>query len=101
MTHVGRKHGHGADELIADCQAMMTPAAVEKRHAEIAALPTVQWKGRTLYTLRCHGWTGNGPHDVNVPLVLIWSLIALDQFYCMYHAADALHRPEDVSWGLD
>lgn len=59
-----------------------------QREAEIAALPTVQWKGRTLYTLRCCGVSGKGPHDVNVPLALAWSLLSLTRFFCPYHLGD-------------
>ena len=56
------------------------------RSAEIAALPRVVWRGRTLYTLRCNGTTGKGPHDVNVPERLLWNLIELRAFVCPYHA---------------
>ena len=62
-----------------------TPREVVQREAEIAALPAVQWKGRTLYTIRCSGDTGKGPHDVNVPEVLLWSLINIGRFRCPYH----------------
>jgi hypothetical protein len=55
------------------------------RASEIAALPVVEWKGRTLHTLRCHGTTGKGPHDTNVPESLLWSLIGLRGFCCVYH----------------
>ena len=34
------------------------------------------------------GTSGKGPHDVNVPLVVVWSLISLRRFYCVYHAGD-------------
>lgn len=60
-------------------------ADAERRAREIAALPAVTWKGRTLRTIRCHGTTGKGPHDVNVPESLLWSLIGLDDFCCVYH----------------
>lgn len=59
--------------------------AALRRQAEIDALPLVQWKGRQLRTIRCHGTTGKGPHDVNVPESLLWSLISLDGFCCVYH----------------
>lgn len=55
------------------------------RAAEIAALPTVDWKGRRLYTLRCAADFGNGPHDVNVPEYVLWSLIDLRAFRCPFH----------------
>lgn len=58
----------------------------EKRYREIQRLPTVEWKGKTLYTIRCHGVTGKGPHDVNVPLPLLWVLIDLGTYRCVYHA---------------
>lgn len=89
MSAVGRKHGPGADKVIADCCAFLGPVRTAIRERAIAALPQVMWKGRTLYTLRCHGTSGKGPHDVNVPLLLVWSLIDLDRFYCVYHAGDA------------
>ena len=55
------------------------------REAAIAALPTVEWKGRTLYTLRCRGDFGKGPHLVHVAEPVLWSMIALDHFTCPYH----------------
>lgn len=88
MSHVGRKHGHGADGLIADARAYLGPEGTSRREAEIAALPTVEWKGRTLYTLRCHGVSGKGPHDVNVPVALLWHLMSFTRFLCVYHAGD-------------
>lgn len=89
MSHVGRKHGRGADAVIADCQAELGPVRTTRRQTEIEALPTVLWKGRMLYTLRCCGTSGKGPHDVHVPLAMVWSLIRLDPFYCVYHVGDA------------
>jgi hypothetical protein len=56
-----------------------------RRQAAIEALPTVQWKGRTLYTIRCHGDFGKGPHDVNVPEAILWQLISVNRFLCPYH----------------
>jgi hypothetical protein len=94
MSHVGRKHGRGADEVIAEAQADLGPARTAARQREIDALPTVPWKGRTLYTLRCHGTSGKGPHDVNVPLAMLWHLINLRRFFCVYHAADAFAREQ-------
>lgn len=55
------------------------------RASEIAALPVIEWKGRTLRTIRCHGTTGKGPHDTNVPESLLWSLIDLRGFCCVFH----------------
>lgn len=90
MSHVGRKHGRGDDAVIAEAKADMGAAWSARRDAEVAALPTVEWKGRTLYTLRCNGTSGKGPHDVNVPLALVWHLMDLQRFFCVYHAGDAL-----------
>lgn len=59
--------------------------AAVQRAAEIAALPTVQFKGRTLYTIRCCGTTGKGPHDRNVTEPVLWSLISLDYHLCPFH----------------
>jgi len=93
MTCVGRKPGRGSIEVIADCQWMLGPDRTARRIWEIAALPVVTWKGRTLRTLRCHGTSGKGPHNVNVPEALLWSLIAIDHWCCPYHAADAGWEP--------
>lgn len=59
--------------------------AIRRRQLEIARLPKVDWKGLTLFTIRCDGEFGNGPHDVNVPESLLWSLISLTNFKCPYH----------------
>jgi hypothetical protein len=63
----------------------MTPAFMLHRAREIARLPQVEWKGRRLYTIRCHGDFGKGPHDMNVPEALLWSLRSLQFFLCPYH----------------
>lgn len=89
MSHVGRKHGRGADEIIAAARAFLGPERTARREAEIASLSSVEWKGRTLYTLRCRGISGRGDHDVNVPLALVWHLLDLQRFFCVYHAGDA------------
>lgn len=65
-------------------------AEVPRRQAEIDTLPRVLWRGRVLYTLRCHGTSGKGPHDTNVPEALLWALIDLRAFRCPYHANDVL-----------
>jgi hypothetical protein len=93
MSHVGRPHGHGADKIIAEAQGYLGPARTAQRQAEIDALPSVVWKGRTLYTLRCSGTSGKGPHNVNVPLAMLWHLLSLTRFYCVYHAGDATGHP--------
>lgn len=56
-----------------------------KRAAEIAALPSKVWKGRTLYALQCHGESGRGPHVQYVHEGLLWALIELNQFICPFH----------------
>ena len=63
-------------------------AALDRQN-EINALPRVEWKGKTLRTIRCHGTSGKGPHDCNVPESMLWALIALSPFYCVYHRNDA------------
>ena len=55
------------------------------REAEIEGLPTVEWKGRILRTVRCTGTTGKGPHDYNVPEAVLWSLMDLTRFLCPFH----------------
>lgn len=60
-------------------------AAAWARAAFIGSLPIVEWKGQRLYTLRCHGTTGRGPHDVNVPEALLWTLIEPTTFRCPFH----------------
>ena len=62
------------------------PERTEERAAEIASLPTVEWRGRILRTIRCTGTTGRGPHDMHVPESLLWSLIDLGRYRCPYHA---------------
>jgi hypothetical protein len=66
-------------------RAVMGARLFRKRAAEIAALPTREWRGRTLHTLRCQGDFGRGPHDMNVPLSLLWHLIDLRRFLCAFH----------------
>jgi hypothetical protein len=89
MSHVGRKAGPAVARATAACKAELGPVGTARRQAEIDRLPVVVWKGRTLYTLRCVGTSGKGPHDVNVPEGLCWALIGLDHFRCVYHAGDA------------
>jgi hypothetical protein len=60
----------------------------ERRAREIAALPTVEWKGTTLWTIRCCGVSGRGPHDQHVPLALLWALVSLTNWHCPFHAKD-------------
>ncbi len=89
MSHVGRKHGYGMEAVIDAARDQLGPVRALAREREIAALPVVAWKGRTLYTLRCQGISGKGPHDVNVPLGMLWHLLTLQRFLCVYHAGDA------------
>ena len=67
---------------------MCGPVSTLIRESEIASLPRVEWKGKQLRTIRCHGTSGNGPHDCNVPEGLLWSLMTLKEFLCVYHAGD-------------
>ncbi len=60
--------------------------AYAQREADIAALPAVDWHGQTLRTVRCHGVTGRGEHDQNLPLVMLWSLVDLNRYRCPFHA---------------
>lgn len=104
MASIGRKQGRGADAIIADCQALLGPERTAIRQAQIDALPRVDWRGpqgtrpaRTLYTLRCHGTSGRGAHDTNVPLVLLWSLIEIRRYLCPYHTGDAWSNTWDMA----
>lgn len=96
MRHRGRTVGlHDARQLASARAAFeahtslgpqpwrLTPLG---RHAAIAALPTVEWKGRKLRTIRCNGETGKGPHNVNVPESLLWALIDIGSYRCPFHA---------------
>lgn len=89
MSHVGRKSGRGSEAAIVNCRAYLW-AAQHERERYIESLPAVTWKGLALRTLRCHGTSGEGPHDVNVPEALAWSLMHPEGFCCVYHAGD--HR---------
>lgn len=61
------------------------PDRVEQRQAEIAALPVVEWKGRTLWTVTCCGDFGRGPHQVHIPESVIWNLMDLRMLRCPFH----------------
>lgn len=89
MRHRGRTVGLHEDACLlrtrdAFVETLGTVAA-ERRQREIEALPRVLWKGRTLYMIRCEAGFGNGPHDLNVPESLLWSLLSVDHFRCAYH----------------
>lgn len=64
------------------------PLETLRRGFEIERLPRVMWKGKTLRTIRCCGTSGKGPHNCNVPEGLLWALIDLKDFLCVYHAGD-------------
>ena len=96
MSQVGRKHGTGADQVIAEAKCVLGASGTERRVRDIAALPTVEWHGRTLYTLRCQGTSGQGNHMVHVPVALAWHLTDLRWYFCPYHAGDAFGvRPSE------
>lgn len=59
--------------------------ATERRVEEIAALSRKDWKGVTVFQVRCQGDFGKGPHDVWVPEYLLWGLISPRRFYCAFH----------------
>lgn len=90
MSQVGRLGKRGTMEIKANLAAFLDACAATRRQQEIDALPTMTWKGRTLYTIRCCGVSGKGQHAVNVPELLLWSLIDLRRYFCPYHAADAM-----------
>lgn len=85
--HEDRQRAKAIGAFIEYCHAFGMPPLVALAHraSEIAALPTVEWKGRTLRTIRCHGETGRGPHDVHVPESLLWSLLDLQTYRCVFH----------------
>ena len=61
---------------------------IAARENAIRALPVVAWKGRTLYTIRCQGTSGRGPHDTNVPESTLWAVLDFRAFRCPFHAND-------------
>ena len=73
VRHLGRAWDRDGAASTAAARAAFVEGAYtlldeQAREAEIARLPTVIWRGRTLYTLRCRGeGPGRGPHLVNVP----------------------------------
>lgn len=85
--HHKRVIGLHEDAVLARTIAALWPDVDERqqRAAQIATLPAVEWKGRTLFTIRCHGDFGRGPHNLNVPESLLWSLMNLNWFLCPYH----------------
>jgi hypothetical protein len=85
MRTTGRHPTRIADRAREYFVEVCGPGRAFIRQLEINRLPTVEWKGTRLYTLRCHGKTGKGPHDHHVPEAVLWSLIDLRAFRCPYH----------------
>ena len=83
------KHEVAETRRVEDARALVVnflgERAAEERAAEIAALPCVDWRGRTLRTVRCNGTTGKGPHDYNVPESVLWHFRDIQRFVCPYH----------------
>lgn len=74
-----------ADRARAAFVAMLGEGAALERQRAIDALPVVEWRGQRLYTLRCHGPYGRGPHGHHVPPHVLWMLIDLRWFACAFH----------------
>lgn len=66
--------------------ALRGPADLAVREAQIQSLPHSVWRGHAVYAITCHGSTGKGPHQVNVPLALLFSLIEIEAYRCPFHA---------------
>lgn len=92
MAHHGKtvnpKHEAVHARAKAFAMEMLGPDGTARREREIAALPTIEWKGKTLHTLRCHGTRGKGPHDVHLPEYVLWHLAGLTHYRCVYHTGD-------------
>lgn len=74
--------------LIRARNAFITMVGVERaaeRQRQINALPSVEWKGRTLRTVTCHAQFGRGPHVQNVPERILWALIDVRAYRCPFH----------------
>jgi hypothetical protein len=84
-TVIARHEDRIVSQMRAHVRAVYGDDGLARRERAILALPAVEWKGRTLYTIRCHGDYGKGPHDVNLPLSVLLNLIGLDRFRCVYH----------------
>ena len=84
-TGAGSHLPHRLARTRAACLELRGAEEARRRAAEIARLPTVTWKGQTLYTLRCRGDYGRGPHDVNLPEMWLWALLDLRAFICPWH----------------
>lgn len=58
---------------------------IPARAAAIAAVPSKDWRGRTVYRVECEGPFGNGPHEVWLPERVLWQLIDFRNYRCAYH----------------
>ena len=90
MSHHGKttaaKHEDRiVSEMVRHFGEVYGAVGVRRRASEIAALPEVSWKGRTLRAIQCRGDYGKGPHVVNIPESVLWNLIGFDRFRCVYH----------------
>ena len=59
--------------------------AVNQRKKEIADLDQKQFKGRTVYRIRCNADFGIGPHEQWLEEHLMWHLMDLAHYLCPYH----------------
>jgi hypothetical protein len=64
---------------------MRGEASAEQRAADIAALPSKDWKGSRVFEVECEGSFGKGPHKQFVPEYVLWNQIALEHFLCPFH----------------
>ena len=89
MRHRGRTVSRWEDRGLARTRAMFALVrgadAVPARAAAIAALDSKDWRGVTVYRVRCDGDFGRGPHDVYLPERVLWALIDLSHHLCPFH----------------
>jgi hypothetical protein len=83
--NVGQHHARKLKSSKAAFVELCGEGEVARRQAEIDALPRVTWKGAELVTMRCHGETGKGPHDVNNTEWIAWVVLSLSRWKCPYH----------------
>ncbi len=55
------------------------------RGVDIAALPSKRWSGQRVYRMTCDADFGKGPHEVWLPARVLWSLIDLQRYRCVFH----------------